>query len=120
MNGKNMMMAAAVAAALTGVAGAALADQTQQGQHDDVTALSSAKVSLAQAVATAEQKAGGKAVRAAFDENDGAPRIAVDVAVAQPGQANGSLTTVLIDPQNGQVTGTRQGEDEENEDGGGE
>ncbi len=69
----------------------------------DVAALASMKVTLPQAIATAEQQAGGKAVGADVVQENGATSIAVEVA----GQSG--VKTVLIDAQSGKVTATHNG-----------
>jgi len=64
---------------------------------DDVSAMLQAKVTLTEAIATAEKEAGGKAVSASIDDNDGALLIGVVVAQSDRTQK------VLIDAQTGKV-----------------
>ena len=92
-----------------GIANAKDQDHDQDGR--DTAALAGMKVTLAQAIATAEQQAGGRAVGADVSREKGATRIAVEVAGPQ------GVKTVLVDPQTGQVTATHDGgqDDEDND-----
>lgn len=101
-----LALAALVAAGT--VSGVALAKETDH-EKADAAALASAKVSLSQAIATAEQKSGGKAVGAGVDHEKGAVRIAVEVVGGH------GVQTVLVDPQSGQVTATHNGGEHEDE-----
>lgn len=85
-------------AAGSGVALAAGHDETREA-----TALQGAKVTLTQAIATAEQQTGGHAFDAGVDIKGGQTRIAVET--------NGpkGVQTVTVDTQNGQVVGTHAG-----------
>ena len=84
---------------------AALASENDQ-QHES-TVLADAKVTLTQAIATAEQQTGGKAYDAGIDGKAGAARIAVET------NGPGGVQTVIVDAQNGQVVSTRAGNDED-------
>ena len=96
-----LAVAAALAAALPLAAMAA--DHQDQS---DAAVMNAPKVSLAQAIATAEQQTGGKAFDAGVDNENGTARISVQVAGSQ------GVRTVLIDPATGAVTATRAGGDE--------
>ena len=87
-----------VTGALAGTALAAGNDEQQE-----TNALQNAKVTLSQAIATAEQQTGGKAYDAGVDLKAGAVRIAVET--------NGpkGVQTVIVDAQNGKVVGTHVG-----------
>ncbi len=100
-----LALAAALAASASGAAFA-----EERADEGDAAALANAKVSLSQAIATAEQQAGGKAVEAGVDDENGTVRIAVRVA------SNQGVRTVLVDPQSGQVTGTKADGDHDGED----
>ncbi len=76
-------------------------DDGQDGR--DAAALAGMKITLTQAIATAEQQAGGKAVGADLSQVQGAARIAVAVAGPQ------GVKTVLVDGRTGQVTATQNG-----------
>ena len=93
-----------------GLSGAAMAKDNQD--RSDAATMAAAKVSLAQAITTAEQHAGGKAFDAGVDNQNGKARISVEVAGGQ------GVRTVLIDPATGAVVGTHAGgEDQEGEGG---
>ena len=72
-------------------------------EQQEATALQGAKVTLSQAIATAEQRTGGKAYDAGVDVKGGVTRIAVET--------NGpkGIQTVMVDAQSGQVVGTHAG-----------
>ncbi len=92
-----------------GVAHAATSDTEQDKQ--DVAALAAMKVTLPQAIATAEKSAGGRAVGADVTQASGTPQIAVEVAGPQ------GAKTVVVDGQTGQVVATKaSGEDAESND----
>lgn len=75
------------------------------GDNEDreATALGGAKVSLVEAIATAEQQTGGRAYDAGVDVKDGQTRIVVET--------NGpkGVQTVSIDAQSGQAVGGHAG-----------
>lgn len=101
MSNRTRIAVAALLAAGT-LAGTALA----AGGHDEgreATALQGAKVTLSQAIATAEQQTGGRAFDAGVDAEKGTPRIAVET--------NGpkGVQTVVVDAQSGQVVGAHAG-----------
>ena len=100
MSTKRIVVLAVAGLIATGAAGR-LGYAEEHGDQGDVQALANSKISLSQAIATAEQKAGGKAVGAGVDNENEAARIAVEVA------SNQGVKTVLVDPQTGQVTGTK-------------
>ncbi len=87
------------AGSLTGTALAAGGSDEQQ----EATALNGAKVTLPQAIATAEQQTGGRAYDAGVDLKGGAARIAVET--------NGpkGVQTVIVDAHSGKVVGTHGG-----------
>ncbi len=95
------MMALLAAGVVAGAANAESRDGTQDKR--DAAALATLKITLTQAIATAEQQIGGRAVGADVSQDRGATRIAVEVAGPQ------GVKTVLVDGQTGQVTATRDG-----------
>jgi uncharacterized membrane protein YkoI len=99
-------LAALLAVGTTG--GVALANN--HNDEGNAAALANAKVTLVQAIATAEQQAGGRAVGTGVDNENGRVTIAVEVA------AKGGVHTVLIDPATGLVAATRAGGDHEGND----
>jgi uncharacterized membrane protein YkoI len=109
MNARKFVPLALAAILATSAAGSAALAKERNDEGRDAAALANAKVSLAQAIATAEQQAGGKAVGAGVDNENGTVRIAVEVADGQ------GVKTVLVDPLSGQVTGTHSGGDHDEE-----
>jgi len=93
--------------ALTGMvtAGALSSTAFANGNDEDreATALQGAKVSLPQAIASAEQQTGGRAYDAGVDVKGGQTRIVVET--------NGpkGVQTVAIDAQTGQVVASHAG-----------
>ena len=86
-----------------GMGGTAQAkDNDQDGR--DVAALTGTKVTLQQAIATAERQAGGRAIGADVSREQGVTRIAVGVVDGTQG-----VKTLLVDGQTGLVTVTRDG-----------
>jgi uncharacterized membrane protein YkoI len=92
-------MAAVIA--LGSTAGVAYAANNKRGGENESTqeraALASAKISLAQAIATAEKESGGKAVDAGLENENGAMAFAIEVA------KDNVVQKVLIDLQTGKV-----------------
>jgi len=102
---KKHLLAVAIGALLaTGIAsGVALASADNEGDIDAAT-LARATISLTQAIATAEQQTGGRAVSADLRAENGVPRIEVETAGPQ------GAKTVVVDAQSGRVATTRAGE----------
>lgn len=104
MNTKTLAFPALAGLLATGVllGGTAFAAASSD-EAREAAALQGAKVTLSQAIATAEQQTGGKAFDAGVDNENGTVRIAVET--------NGpkGVQTVLVDAQNGQVVGTHAG-----------
>jgi uncharacterized membrane protein YkoI len=99
---RKLSVAYAVAAALMiGAAGSASAAGTDEDR--EATALLSLKITLSQAIATAEQRSGGKAFDAGVDIKDGKPHIVVETNGAK------GVQTVTIDAQTGRVIGIQAG-----------
>lgn len=80
----------------SGMAYAATADQSQDAR--DTALAAGMKVTLTQAIATAEQHAGGRAIDADVSQDKGATRIDIEVVGSQ------GVRTVSVDGQTGQVT----------------
>ena len=95
-------VALAVVAAIGAASGIAQAQNRDQDSRD-VAALAIMKVTLQQAIATAESQAGGRAVGADVSQQGGATGISVAVAGPQ------GVKTVFVDGATGQVTATRDG-----------
>jgi len=107
MNIKRILPAALAAALAIGAAGGIAKAQDRDGR--DAAALAGMKVTLQQAIATAEGQAGGRAVGADVSQEGGVTRISVEVAGPQ------GVKTVLVDGATGQVTATRDGDTEDND-----
>ncbi|MDQ2803563.1 MAG: PepSY domain-containing protein [Pseudomonadota bacterium] len=84
--------------ALAGTARAASNDENREA-----TALQSARVTLSQAIAVAEQQTGGKAFDAGVDTKSAQTRIAVETNGAK------GIQTVTVDAESGRVVGTHAG-----------
>ncbi len=107
MNIKRMLPAALAVALAIGAAGGMAQAQDRDGR--DATALAGMKVTLQQAITTAEGQTGGRAVGADVSQEGGVTRIQVEVAGPQ------GVKTVLVDGATGQVTATRDGGAEDND-----
>ena len=77
-------------------AGAAYA-KDKELRTNEAAIMANAKVTMAQAIATAEQKTGGKTVGTGIEDQDGT--VFLEVQVLKDNQRH----SVLIDPQSGQV-----------------
>ena len=101
----------ALAAVLATGAGAAYAQDNRDQDRRDLATLAAMKVTLPQAIATAEQQGGGRAVGADVSQRNGATRIAVEIVGPQ------GVKTVMVDGVTGQVTGTsdKGGDAEDND-----
>lgn len=95
---------------VVGSLGFAQAKDESDRDRRDLAAISAMKVTLPQAIAAAEQQTGGRAVGADLSHDQGATRIAVEVAGPQ------GVKTVLVDGQTGQVTAMQDGQDGEDSD----
>jgi uncharacterized membrane protein YkoI len=101
-----MMMIEYIAAiALAGVFVLGMAGPTfsANGEAREETALLRTKLTLSQAISTAEQQTGGKAFDAGVDVDHGKPRIIVET--------NGpkGVQTVIVDAESGQIIGRHLG-----------
>ena len=94
-------------------AGAAYA-KDKELRTNEVAIMANAKVTMAQAIATAEQKTGGKTVGTGIEDQDGT--VFLEVQVLKDNQRH----SVLIDPQSGQVVkvaiDNEQDDDDEEDD----
>ncbi len=93
----NTMLAAGAFTVLLAAGPAAWANEEGPGQAA-MQALSGAKVSLQQAVATAQQKTGGRAFEATIEQDNGVP--AYWIATVANG---GGVTHLRVDPMSGAV-----------------
>ena len=111
MNKKHFIPIALAALLATGAASGSAFAKESGHQDNDAAALANTKVTLQQAIATAEQQAGGRAVSADLKQEKGVAQIEVEIAGPQ------GAKTVLVDAQTGQVTATRAADhaDEDND-----
>ena len=72
-------------------------NSANQGQENDATLLSKAKISLSQAIAAAEGHVQGKAVRAELEDENGTAVYGVEVA------SGAQITDVKVDVNNGKI-----------------
>lgn len=106
----NRKMGYAVATLMVlGMAGAVQAKDVKNEDAKDAASLQAMKISLSQAIATAEQQGGGKAVGADIVFQGNASHVAVEVVAA------GVTKTLTVDGQTGQVTGTTAGGKDEDD-----
>jgi len=103
MNIKRMLPAALAVAVAIGAAGGIAHAQNRDQDGRNAAAIAGMKVTLTQAIATAEGQTGGRAIGADVSQEGGATRIQVEVAGPQ------GFKTVLVDGATGQVTATRDG-----------
>jgi uncharacterized membrane protein YkoI len=105
-----MMIEYIAAIALAGVLILGVAGPTfsaNNGEAREETALLGTKLTLSQAISTAEQQTGGKAFDAGVDVDHGKPRIIVET--------NGpkGVQTVIVDAESGQIIGGHAGGEED-------
>jgi uncharacterized membrane protein YkoI len=94
--------AIALAAVLVlGVAGPTFG--ANNGDRQEETALIGTKVTLSQAISTAELQTGGKAFDAGVDVDQGKPRIVVET------NGTNGVQTVIVDAESGQIVGGHAG-----------
>lgn len=105
-----LAMSGVLAAGSLGAAGAAFAKDKDQ-KTDEAAIMANAKVTMGQAIATAESQVGGKAVGVGIEDENGA--VAFEVEVLKDGQKH----KVLVDPQSGQIVKTAMADNERNENG---
>ncbi len=111
MNKKHAIPIVLAALLATGAAsGFALAAENGH-KENDAAMLASAKITLQQAITTAEQQSGGRAVGADLTQEKGVVQIEVEIAGPQ------GAKTVLVNAQTGQVTATHVADhaDEDND-----
>lgn len=106
----NLAMAGVFAASTLGLVGTAMAKENDS-KTDEMAIMANAKVTMAQAIATAEGQVGGHAVGAGIEDQNGF--VAFEVEILKDGQKH----RVLVDTQSGQVVKTAMADDEQNENG---
>lgn len=103
----SVAIAGVFAASMLGVAYA----KNNETRTNEAAVIANAKVTLAQAIVTAEQQVGGKAVGTGIEDQNGT--VAFEVEVLKDGQKH----KVLVDPQTGQIVKTAKADTEQNENG---
>ena len=107
------MTAVLVGTLASGVIGGSVAAYARNGGDaatDEAAVMANAKVTMAEAIATAEREVGGKAAGSGIEDQDG--KVYFEVQVLKGGTSH----EVLIDPQSGKVVKT-VAENEQNENG---
>ena len=98
MKRKLMFPALIIAAGVASAAGLAYAKESSGTENEATADLAKAKISLSQAVATAETQAGGRATKAEFDGEGGV--VAFKVEVVTP---DNKVMDVKVDAVDGKV-----------------
>jgi uncharacterized membrane protein YkoI len=115
MDGSKVVAAVLIgtmAAGTLGAAGAAYAIKERTSATNEGVIIANAKITMAQAIATAESQLGGKAVGSGIEDHNGTMAFAVEVL------KDGKRHKVLIDLQSGQVVKNAMAKGERNENGG--
>jgi uncharacterized membrane protein YkoI len=98
---RTQVLPAAMAAFLAlSASGVALASSDEHENAKEISAVLNAKTSLAQAIATAEAKAGGRAMKVNVEHESGTYQYEVKIV------AKDKVSEVFIDPASGKVTRT--------------
>src|ERR1700681_4602161 len=99
MNRTKLVTLTVVSVLTAGALGAAVAAHAKDKelQTNEAAIMVNAKVTMAQAIATAEQHTGGKAIGTGIEDENGT--VLLEVQVLKDNQKH----SVLIDPQSGQV-----------------
>jgi len=90
------------------LAGAAFARENDN-RTDEAAVIANSKISMAQAITTAERQTGGKAVGTGIEDQDGTVFLEVQVV------KNNQRQKVLIDPKSGNVAKVTTEDNEQNE-----
>ncbi len=107
---KVKLLSAAIAALLiTGAAGVALAATSKDDESQEARAVAQAKIGMTDAIRTAEQQAGGRAVDASFDDESGYGLYEIEVLKGT------TVNNVYVDSQTGKVTKVTQGDQDDND-----
>ncbi|MFM9939344.1 MAG: PepSY domain-containing protein [Hyphomicrobiaceae bacterium] len=113
MNRKTLLTALVAGTLATGaIGGLAYARERGESRTDEAAIMTNAKITMAQAIATAELATGGKAVGTGIEDQDGTVNFEVSVL------KDGARQKVLIDTQTGKVvkTVTAQNDDDNDSD----
>jgi uncharacterized membrane protein YkoI len=103
------VLVGAIAAGALGPVGTAYARSERKSATNEAAVIADAKITMAQAIAAAENQVGGKAVETGIEDENGT--VAFEVEVLKDGQRH----TVLVDPQSGEVVKTTMSDNEDSE-----
>lgn len=92
------VMATTIAFGSLGAAGMAFAKDDKDQATNEAQVMQNAKITMQQAIATAEQAVGGKAVGSGIDDENGVVTFEVEVL------KDGAQHKVLVDTQTGKIT----------------
>ena len=113
LRSKLVLMAMAAAFALGSATSVAYAAKNEHGDEregaQEIATILSARTSLAQAIATAEQQSGGKAIDAGIEKENGVTAFAIEVA------KDNAVQKVLVDLETGKVLKVVASDKEQNE-----
>jgi uncharacterized membrane protein YkoI len=112
-------LTAAIAAALAATAIGGGAYAAKAGQVEDALAIANSKVSLAQAIAAAEQHVGGKAAKAELEDENGqwvfgveVVKDATQVMDVKVDAATGKVLSATLDSADAEGSGEHEGEND--------
>lgn len=107
----HILSAAMAVAIVAGASAAAFAATGEKEDAHDIATVLGAKTSLAEAIATAEQHVGGRAIEASLDDENGGTQFEVEVAKDK------TIHKVMVDSATGKlVKATTDDDDEDDED----
>lgn len=108
---RKLLTATLASVIASGAIGGSVAAYAKNNEHptDEAAIMANAKITMTQAIASAEQQVGGKAVGTGIEDQDGTVYFEVQVL------KNGTRQKVLIDPQTGKVVKTVTADNERNE-----
>jgi uncharacterized membrane protein YkoI len=101
-------LAGVIASGAIGGSIAAYARNNEQATNE-ATIMANAKITMAQAIAAAEQQVGGKTVGTGIEDQDGTVYFEIQVV------KDGARQKVLVDPQSGKIVKTVTADNEHNE-----
>jgi len=108
---KKLMTAAIAGMIATGAIGGSIAAYARNNEQatNEAAIMANAKITPAQAIATAEQQVGGRAVGTGIEDQDGTVYFEVQVV------KDGARQKVLVDPQTGKIVKTVTADNGHNE-----
>lgn len=109
---RRKLLTASVASVIaSGAIGGSVAAHAKNNERptDEAAIMANAKITMTEAIASAEQQAGGKAVGTGIEDQDGTVYFEVQVL------KDGARQKVLVDPQTGKVVKTVTADNDDNE-----